>query len=166
MFPQSQRLNPTLSAVLLELFTVLLLLLLHPWSFSSWISSLISKLLVKLEYDFVKGSLLLLLKSCLFTISASGLKHTFMWSSKVNLHFHPLNYCLSWTCKIDLLNVMVNYDPSTEAMNCYISTADKTDINWFCHYLICGLSNTELSLLWATIKGFPKSLLRVFNVVT
>ena len=58
-FPQSQHLNPTLSVVLLELLTILLLLLLSSWSFSSWISSLISKLLaVNLKYDFDKGSLL------------------------------------------------------------------------------------------------------------
>ena len=78
LFPQSQDFYPTLSAVLLDLFVILLLLILSPWSFSSWIFSLISKLLVgNLEYDFDKGSLLLLLKSCLFTVSAKWIKTYF-----------------------------------------------------------------------------------------
>ena len=36
--------------------------------------------------------------------------------------------------------ILVTYYPSAEAMNCYISIADETDLN-------CGLSNAGLSLL-------------------
>ena len=115
---------------ILEFSTIVFMFPLNSSAELSGIFWLVSRTLVLLLFaTSCNDNVPLFASSYLLTISASGMKQTFIWSS---------NY-VSKTNKFML--------PSTKLLLAFI----------------CALSKIEQSLLWATISGLPKVLLRVFK---